>query len=204
MINLKIVGAAALLAIAPVMVSSADAAGWGGRGGGGGGGFSRGGGGGMGGGAFRGGGGGGGFRGGGFAARPSFGGGGPRVGNFAGRSGFAAAVASPSFAGRAGIGGQRWANNGQRWNGNRGWRGRGYGYGFAGGLALGALGSSYYYGNPGYYDDSYAYAPDTYVGDEQYVTSGGDDAASCAARFRSYDPRSGTYLAYDGNRYACP
>jgi hypothetical protein len=61
MINLKVIGAAALLAIAPVLASSvADARP-------GGGGFSRGGGGGA---AFRGGGGGG-FRGGGFAARPA-------------------------------------------------------------------------------------------------------------------------------------
>ena len=71
---------------------------------------------------------------------------------------------------------------------------------------MGALGSSYYYGDPYYYDDSYAYAPDAYVGDDQYAVApaGGDDAASCAQRYRSYDPASGTYLAYDGNRYACP
>lgn len=29
-------------------------------------------------------------------------------------------------------------------------------------------------------------------------------AASCAQRFKSYEPRSGTYLGYDGNRHACP
>jgi hypothetical protein len=28
--------------------------------------------------------------------------------------------------------------------------------------------------------------------------------AYCAQRYRSYDPRSGTYLNYDGNRYPCP
>ena len=212
MINLKIVGAAALLAIAPALVSAtADA-----RPGGGGGGFSRGGGGG--GGAFRGGGGGGfrggmagGFRGGGFAARPSFGGG-PRVGNFAGRSAIVGAGAGAgAFAGRQAFAGRPVAQlgGGRQWNGNRGhWRGRhwrGYGYGFAGGLALGALGSSYYYNDPYYYDDSYAYAPNGYVGDDQYaVAPAGDDAASCAQRYRSYDPASGTYLSYDGNRYACP
>lgn len=26
----------------------------------------------------------------------------------------------------------------------------------------------------------------------------------CSQRFRSYDPRSGTYLGYDGLRHACP
>ena len=29
-------------------------------------------------------------------------------------------------------------------------------------------------------------------------------AASCEARFRSYDPASGTYLGYDGMRHPCP
>ena len=31
-----------------------------------------------------------------------------------------------------------------------------------------------------------------------------DADAYCASRFRSYDPRSGTYLGYDGRRHACP
>lgn len=30
------------------------------------------------------------------------------------------------------------------------------------------------------------------------------DDEYCASRFRSYDPRSGTYLGYDGLRHACP
>jgi hypothetical protein len=28
--------------------------------------------------------------------------------------------------------------------------------------------------------------------------------ADCAARFRSYDPASGTFLGYDGQRHPCP
>lgn len=28
--------------------------------------------------------------------------------------------------------------------------------------------------------------------------------AYCSQRFQSYDPASGTYLGYDGNRHACP
>ena len=208
MINLKIIGAAALLAIAPALVSAtADARPGGGHGGGGG--FSRGGGGG--GGAFRGGGGGGmrsfggggAFRGGNFAARPGFSGG-PRVGNF-GRS--AAIGAGPgALAGRQAFAGRPVAqlgSGGRHWGG-RGWRGRhwrGYGYGFGGGLALGALGSSYYYSDPYYYDDSYAYAPDY---DYAAAPVSGDDAAYCAQRFKSYDPASGTYLGYDGQRHPCP
>ena len=29
------------------------------------------------------------------------------------------------------------------------------------------------------------------------------DGASCAARYRSYDPSSGTFLGYDGHRHEC-
>jgi hypothetical protein len=32
----------------------------------------------------------------------------------------------------------------------------------------------------------------------------GDAAAYCAQRYRSYDPRSGTYLGNDGQRHPCP
>jgi hypothetical protein len=31
----------------------------------------------------------------------------------------------------------------------------------------------------------------------------GPDAATCAQRYRSYDPSSGTYMGYDGSRHAC-
>lgn len=31
-----------------------------------------------------------------------------------------------------------------------------------------------------------------------------DAVAYCAQRYRSYDPASGTYLGYDGNRRPCP
>src|SRR5882724_7296888 len=29
------------------------------------------------------------------------------------------------------------------------------------------------------------------------------DASSCAQRYRSYDPASGTFLGYDGHRHSC-
>lgn len=32
----------------------------------------------------------------------------------------------------------------------------------------------------------------------------GDPVAYCAQRFRSYDPQTGTYLGYDGQRHPCP
>ena len=31
-----------------------------------------------------------------------------------------------------------------------------------------------------------------------------DEVAYCLSRFRSYDPRSGTYLGFDGYRHPCP
>jgi hypothetical protein len=37
-----------------------------------------------------------------------------------------------------------------------------------------------------------------------YVEQGGGDVGYCMRRFRSYDPRSGTYLGFDGLRHPCP
>jgi hypothetical protein len=68
-----------------------------------------------------------------------------------------------------------------------------------GGAILGAPGSYGRYGygayDPGYYDQGYT-AASPYVG--------GDEAAYCQQRFRSYDPASGTYLGFDGLRHPCP
>lgn len=49
-----------------------------------------------------------------------------------------------------------------------------------------------------YYDDDYYEEPSV-----RYVPP--DDAIDyCMRRFKSYDPRSGTYVGYDGYRHACP
>jgi hypothetical protein len=64
-------------------------------------------------------------------------------------------------------------------------------------------GTPYYGGNPYYYgaggdDDSdgpvVQVAPD----------SGGGDVTYCMQTYRSYDPRSGTYVGFDGYRHPCP
>jgi hypothetical protein len=104
------------------------------------------------------------------------------------------------------------------------WRRHGYGYGYGyhggwggvgAGLAAGALiggaiaaGSNPYYYGPGY---GYGYggpayypAPAPVVVAPRYGYGGGDAEAYCMQRYRSYDPASGTYLNYDGNRYPCP
>jgi MFS family permease len=87
------------------------------------------------------------------------------------------------------------ARYGGGWHGGGyrgGYYGGGWGWGgFAAGAALGALlAAPYYYrGGPYYYD--YGPPPDSAV-------------AYCLRRFRSYDPRSRTYLGYDGYRHPCP
>jgi hypothetical protein len=71
------------------------------------------------------------------------------------------------------------------------------------GGAIAATGGGYgpgYAPGPGYYDEGYddgavAVAP----------APGGDDAvAYCMQTYRSYDPRSGTYMGNDGYRHPCP
>jgi len=86
-----------------------------------------------------------------------------------------------------------------RWRG-RGWGGRGWGYGgfAAGAIVGGALASRYYYPGPSYYYEPY-YAPPP---PPSYY--GSDDVGYCMSRFRSYDPRSGTYMGFDGRRHPCP
>jgi hypothetical protein len=117
--------------------------------------------------------------------------GGPRVGS----------VSSGSFAGR---GSGQFAQSGVQgnWQGGHGWRhhrGFGSGAGFVAGLAAGsALG----YGYGPYYDD-YAYNDYYDNGPTTYVVSGDVDPASCAQRYRSWDPVSQTYLGYDGLRHPC-
>lgn len=92
---------------------------------------------------------------------------------------------------------------------------RGCGWGVAAGvlggaIIGGAIANSYRYGpGPYYYDGPYgpppyapAYGPGPAPG---YYAGGGDDAvAYCMSRYKSYDPRSGTFLGYDGYRHPCP
>lgn len=77
--------------------------------------------------------------------------------------------------------------------------------------ALGARGAEYASGGGGPY---YNYAEgNNFAGGSYYDQAPGpafaegptDSAvAACAARFRSYDPATGTYLGFDGMRHSCP
>jgi hypothetical protein len=95
--------------------------------------------------------------------------------------------------------------------GGRGFGGRGFGggAGFVAGALLGGalLAPRYYAPGPYYYGPGPYYAPDPYYADPgpYYADpAGGDPVAYCLQRFKSYDPRSGTYLGFDGLRHPCP
>ena len=114
----------------------------------------------------------------------------------------------PSPALRPGVGGGRFAGGGYQ---GGGYQGGGYRHhhatvaaasGRASRSAVG-IGSTYgYYGSPSYYDNSYGYYDDSAVA---AAPPAGDDAvAYCMQRYKSYDPASGTYLGYDGQRHPCP
>jgi hypothetical protein len=73
-------------------------------------------------------------------------------------------------------------------------------FGLATGAILGSAFSGYGYG-PGYYGNGYYGNGAGYYG---YNGSGyNGDHAACAEKYRSYDPASGTYLGYDGERHQC-
>jgi hypothetical protein len=106
-----------------------------------------------------------------------------------------------------------------RWGG-RHWGWGGYGGGFvAGAIIGGAIAAPYYYGPGYYYGGGPYYGPGPYYGQGPYYPapagpayySGparggppGDAVAYCMRRFKSYDPRSGTYLGLDNARHPCP
>ena len=78
----------------------------------------------------------------------------------------------------------------------------------AGAIVGGALASGAYgYYGPGY-DSGYYYDNGYYDGGDDVAVAPapveGDGTAYCMQRYRSYDPASGTYLGFDGQRHPCP
>jgi hypothetical protein len=84
--------------------------------------------------------------------------------------------------------------------------GDGYAYGpngYGDGYASGPDASGYAYGGYG----NYGYGPPAAAAPGPMVAQGapgGGSIAYCQARFHSYDPASGTYLGFDGQRHPCP
>jgi BA14K-like protein len=111
----------------------------------------------------------------------------------------------PRFSG--GGGGPRYGGGGGGYYRHGGGGGGGFIPGAVAGAVIGgAIASQGYYGGPGYYAPGYY---DNGYDDSGVVAvapaPGGDDAvAYCMQTYRSYDPRSGTYLGNDGYRHPCP
>jgi hypothetical protein len=108
----------------------------------------------------------------------------------------------------SGGGGGHWAGGGGGGYRHGGGGGGGFIPGAIAGAVIGGAiasqgpyygGRPYYGGNSYYYDDDYAEAP------VQVAPGGGDDdVAYCMQTYRSYDSRSGTYMGNDGYRHPCP
>ena len=135
-----------------------------------------------------------------------------------------AAVAHPGGGGRpgggmrpgGGGGGPRFSGGGGGGGGGGGYRGGGYHGGGGGALIGGAIagaviggaiasqgyGPGYYGPGPRYYDNGYGYDDGAVA--VAPAPSGDDSVAYCMQTYRSYDPRSGTYLGNDGYRHPCP
>jgi hypothetical protein len=91
------------------------------------------------------------------------------------------------------------------------WRGFGWGFGaglLGGAIIGGALARPYYYGPGPYYygpPGPYYYGPPAPAYAPPPPGPGpGNPVAYCSARYKSYDPASGTFLGYDGVRHPCP
>lgn len=98
-------------------------------------------------------------------------------------------------AGQFNRGGRNWNAGGRRWSGGHHWRHRRHGgWGTAAGFGAGfLLGNAI--ARPG---------PYAYYYEAEPVYRDADEIAYCSRRFKSYDPDSGTYLGYDGQRHPCP
>jgi hypothetical protein len=106
--------------------------------------------------------------------------------------------------------GPRFSGGGGGYHRGGGNYGPGIAAGVAGAVIGGAIASQGYYGGPGYYAPGPAY-DDQYYDDGSGAVAvapapdGGDDStAYCMQTYRSYDPRSGTYMGNDGYRHPCP
>jgi hypothetical protein len=84
--------------------------------------------------------------------------------------------------------------------------GRGFWWGFGpafvgGAIVGGAIATAPYRYGPYPY---YYYGPPAAYGPGYPAAAPGAAGASCASRFKSYDPATGTFLGHDGLRHPCP
>ena len=83
------------------------------------------------------------------------------------------------------------------------------GWGWPGAVAAGVIGGAVAAATsplwaPGYYDYYPSYGPGYGYPQGPAVLQGGDNVAACEARFRSYNPQTGTYMGFDGIQHPCP
>jgi len=69
-------------------------------------------------------------------------------------------------------------------------------------FGFGGFGNPYFGGYP-YYRPYYSYRPYYYGYRPYYRPVGGSHVRWCLNRYRSYDPRSNSFLGYDGYRHRC-
>jgi hypothetical protein len=100
--------------------------------------------------------------------------------------------------------------HGGGWRGGGGW-GRNDGFipgAIAGAVVGGVIASQNgypgYYGNYGYYGGTPYYGGPYDDGGEVAEAPPPGDVNYCIQTYKSYNPRTGTYLGYDGQRHACP
>jgi len=107
------------------------------------------------------------------------------------------------FQGGGGGGADWWRFHHGRHHGGGNWIGPAIGFGA--GVAIGSALAAPYYDAP-----YYAYDEPPYVYEEPSYTysrpdyADNDAEAYCAARFRTYDPVTHTYMGYDGLPHPCP
>jgi hypothetical protein len=96
------------------------------------------------------------------------------------------------------VAGGRIGGGGFARGGGRRW-GRGVGAGVAAGVIGGLIGGALMNANPSYAAPAPVYEEPVYV-----APRGGGAVEYCMRRYRSYDPRTGTYVGYDGIERPCP
>ncbi len=88
----------------------------------------------------------------------------------------------------------------------RSWNDRGYHRGSGiylnFGVPYGYYGSGYGY-DDGYDDGGYGYYDDAPVYQRYYSNRGGSHERWCLNRYRTYNPRTDTFIGYDGRRHTC-